>query len=186
MLYTSLADLANSNTDDIAILRSRLTRKGIYIVTMTEAGMSEIEQTNPDDKPRAALTYAGVIEMYMPLEQDDSDGFDAASMIGKNFRQRETMWLEDVREAVGLIKGRHVAAHFPVVGVMGGAEGTEGWIDAVVGKRVAIRVRHSKGEDTRVYHDWLGRDALAKLGVEWSDMGREALDKDGNPLPEKN
>lgn len=185
LLYTSLADLANSNTDDIAVLRSRLTRAGIYVVTMTEAGFQDIELANPDDKPRIALNYAGMIELYQPLERDEDSSFDPASLIGKNFRQRETVWLEDVAEAVGLIKGRHVAAHFAVTGVIGGVDGTEGWIDNVVGQRVAIRVRHSKGEDTRVYHDWLGHQALAKLGIEWSDMGREALDKDGNPLPIK-
>lgn len=183
LLYTSLADLAATNTDDISVLRNRLQKAGIYIVAFTEAGLRELE-VESDQKPRLALTYKGVIEYFEPLDKNSEDAEGAADMIGKAYTQRETVWLDDLREAIGLMKGRHVATHLPVIGAMGGVEGVApGWLDNVVGNRVPIRVRHvQRGDDTRVYYDWLGHKALSKLGISWDEVGREPVDKDGNPI----
>ena len=188
LLYTSLADLAAANTDDIGVLRNRLQKAGIYIIGMTEVSLRDVEQSDPDQKPRLALTYNGLVEYFEPLEKNDDDAASAEDMIGKNYTQRETIWLDDIREAIGLMKGRHVATHLPVQGTMGGVEGVEpGWLDEVVGKRVPIRVRHRVvGDDTRVYYDWLGTKALEKLGISWDDVGREPVDKDGNPISNGN
>lgn len=181
LLFTSLTDLADMNTDDIAVLRNRLQREGIYIVEMESAEMREIEQEDPTKKPRASLRWQGSIVYYEPLNPnaEDSD----VDMIGKAYNQFETVWLSDLAEAIGLLKGRYVAAHLPVAGAMGGFADKTGWLTDVVGKRVAIRVRHvSRNDDTRVYYDWLGYKALKRLDLSWDEMGREPLDKNGNVI----
>jgi len=179
LLFTSLMDLATTDTSEIKALRNRLQPEGIYVVAFTEANLREIENQDPSKPPRASLGFKGVVEHFEPLKADSSD----RDLVGKAYNQFETIWLSDIAEAIGLLKGRYESAHLPTAGIPGGIEGHEGWIDGVIGKRVAIRVRHKVvGDDTRVYVDWLGAKAMEKVGLAWEDMGREAVDGRGNPI----
>ena len=184
-LYTSLADLAGSDTTEIAVLRSRLQAAGIYLVSFTEVGMTEALSDDPTKAPRVNLNFIGVVDLFQPLEGADTDeGMKAAEdMVGKRYMQRETIWASDLKESIGLLKGRYQSAHLAASGVLGGIAGTTGWLDGVVGQRVGIRVRHRQvGDDTRVYYDWLGSKALAKAGIAWDEIGRDPVDVHGNPI----
>ena len=184
MMFTSLAQLAAMDTTDVKVLKNRLTKAGLYIVGFTEVLMTMAELTDPDSKPRVNIRFTGVIQMFQPLANRDGDTEgDDSDLVGKAYNEFYTLWLEDFMEAIGLLKGRYVAAHLPADGVFGGTPEQSGWLDGIVGKSVAIRVTHKqKGDDTRVYYDWLGYKALEKLGISWDEMQREPVDVHGNPI----
>lgn len=180
--FTSLMDLASTDTTDVKAVRSRLPSEGIYIVSMTEAGMKEAELDDPEATPRANLRFQGVIEYFEPLKAPD-DSENVPDLVGKNFNQFATLWLDDVAQAIGLLKGQfYERAKLPTAGQPGGIEGVEGWIDGVVGQRIGVRIRHSKGENTRAYYDWLSPKELDKAGIAWEDLGRPAYNPDGSEM----
>lgn len=184
MLFTSLAALAAMDTTDVKVLKNRLQKAGLYIIGFTEVGMSQAESNDPDAKPRVNIKFTGVIQMFQPLANKDGDTEgDDSDLVGKAYNEFYTLWMDDLAEAIGLLKGRYVSAHLPASGVMGGIPETTGWLDGIVGKSVAIRVTHKqKGDDTRVYYDWLGYKAMKKLDLDWEELQREPVDVNGNPI----
>lgn len=182
MMFTSLAAMAEMDTTDIAVLKNRLQPAGIYIISFSEIKMAEAELKDADSKPRINMTFKGEIEMFQPLVNADGDSVER-DLIGKPYNEFYTIWAEDLAESIGLLKGRYDAAHLSTRGKLGGDGVTAGWLDGVIGKRVAIRVTHKqKGDDTRVYYDWLGYKAMAKLDLPWDELGREPLDRNDNVI----
>ena len=183
-LYTSLADLAAMEPDSIAAVKTRLQAAGIYIVSFTEVG--PLKETLPDDPTksvRIGLNMKGVIDYFEPLGSKGDDDAADSDLIGKTYNEYYTIWANELAQSICLLKGKFAKAHLPAAGRMGGVEGTEGWLDRLVGQRVAIRVTHKVvGDDTRSYTDWLGMQALAKLGIPWDDLGREPMDIAGNVI----
>lgn len=182
-LYTSLADLAAMETDGIAAVKSRLQAAGIYIVSFTEVGpLKETPADDPSKSARIGLTMKGVIDHFEPLGASGEDATES-DLTGKTYTEFYTIWANELVQSIALLKGKFAKAHLPAAGRMGGIEGTEGWLDALVGQRVAIRVTHKVvGDDTRSYTDWLGMAALSKLGIPWDDLGREPMDIAGNVI----
>lgn len=181
-MFTSLADLANLDTSDIQVLRSRLQAEGIYVIRMTEAEMIE-SNDGTDGKPvRIMVRNVGDIMAFFPL--DESKQEEALEMVGKRFSQGKTMFMNEFAEQIGLLKGMYQQAHLNVTGVMGGFGGIEGWLTDIVDKVVVIRVNHREvKDDTRVYYNWLGAKAVKALNIDWeSEIGRVPVDKHNNPL----
>ena len=181
-MYVSLSDLANLDTSDIQVLRSRLQAEGLYVVRMTEAGLTETSDGTDGKAARIMVRTAGDILLFNPLDASKQE--EALEMVGKRFSQAKTLFMNEAAEAIGLLKGQYQSAHLNVSGVMGGIEGVTGWVDDVVGKVVVIKVTHRVvGDDTRVYYNWLGAKATKALGIDWeSEIGRVPVDKHNNPL----
>lgn len=149
----SLADLANLDTDDIQVLMSRLPAEGIFVVRGTEvkAGMNEPKDDKP---PLMYFQYQMEILDAKPLDKK----VDPETLVGKNLRERYTLWPKDLAEILGLLKGRYKTVNLPTAGVLGGVEGQEpGWTDGIVNHVFRVRVRHWEGKtgQVNVQFDWL-------------------------------
>lgn len=156
--FLSLADLAAMNTDDVAVLTSRLPVEGIFLVRCTELGFTQSESTiDPaTNQPRPPLFRLGIkteILEAKPLKKD----VDAETLVGRTLTESYVLWPAQFREAVGLLKGRYKLVDLPYTGNVGGVEGQEpGWVDGAVNHIFRVRVRHftSKGNE-RAGFDWL-------------------------------
>lgn len=150
----TLAALAAMETDEIKTLMSRLPDEGIYIVRGIEVGAGQ----NPPKDDQPPLFYFGYqheILQAMPLDKEK----DPESYVGKNLRERATLWTKDFHETIGLLKGRYAKIGLPTEGKLGGVEGQEpGWVDGIVGHIFQVRVRHfnskNNGQEQAVF-DWL-------------------------------
>jgi hypothetical protein len=185
LVFTGLMDLATQDTTEVKALRSRLQPAGIYLVTFDDVGMTERETDDPEATPMVNLRFKGTIDYYEPLDaNDDTPDGTESDMVGKAFNQFSTLWLDDVPQAIGLLKGMYERAALPTAGQLGGVEGTEGWVDGLVGMRVGIRVRHAttNNGDKRAYYDWLSPKECQKAGIEWEDVGRPAFLPDGTEM----
>lgn len=191
--FMSLMDLTTMDTTEIKAVRGRLQQAGIYVVNFTNVTVNmKVDEVDPD-KSRANVRWEGVIESFQPLEDAEEEGVDPEAMIGRAFNQFRSIPLrpaDEMRRAIGQIKGEmYHLARFPTVGPLGGdPDGEPGWLENVVGQRVAIRVRHAtnKDGDTRAYIDWLSPALLNQIdGIDWEDMQRPALNPDGTEQDEK-
>lgn len=179
--FTGLLDLATMETDEVKAVTSRLPSEGIYIVDMARPELRESEP-EPDKTPMVFISFSGVIDYYAPLKEPE-EGEEIPDLIGKNFRQMHTMFMDDLARSVGELKGMlYHRAKLPTAGQFGGNAENPGWVDAIEGNRVAIRVRHgvNKREETVAYFDWLTPKQLVKVGIEWEELGRDALEPNGS------
>lgn len=184
--FTSLMDLATTDTTEVSSIKSRLQAEGIYVILWNEVGMREAENDDPEKAPRITLRLQGTIEFFAPLKEDAMTEEQVEQMVGKSFNDFKQLYMDDVPQAIGLLKGQYERAKFPTAGPLGGVDGVTGWVDGVIGQRCGIRVRHSNSAngDTRAYIDWLSPKELKKAGITWDEMGREAMNPDGTPVDE--
>lgn len=192
MEYTNLMDLVQQDTSEIKAITSRLQAEGIYVIDWVEASIKspkeDGEEWGPDEKPRANLRFEGVIVDYTPLVEDSMTEEQIQAMPGKSFNQFETLWLDNVAESIGEIKGKlYARARYATNGALGGMEGVPaGWLNGIEGTRCVVRVRHAtnRNGDRRAYFDWLSPKEMAKVDIDWEDLGRAALDADGTEQDE--
>lgn len=152
----SLADLAGLDTSDIAVVASRLPMAGVWTVQCKSAAMTMEKPKEAGQKPLPKITYKFESVKIDPLEKPD--GFDPATTVGRKLSDVTVLWLSDLAENIGLLKGKYKRVGLPYEGKMGGVEGMEpGWIDSAVGSFMELKVRHAeiKGE-TRAFIDWVG------------------------------
>ena len=155
--FMSLADLAAYNTDDIAVLTSRLPDEGIFLVRGEEVKAAESEARTPGEPPLFSFTFHLEVLEAAPLDKSK----DPESYVGKKMRDRYVLWPSDFSEAIGLLRGRYQLVGLPNTGALGGLEGAEpGWLDGVVGHIFRIRVRHWTAKDgsERAQFDWLPQE----------------------------
>lgn len=151
--FMSLADLAAMNTDEVQVLMSRLPEKGMYLVLGEEVTASESRDESDSTKPPLfAFTFKAKILGAELLDKEK----DPESLVGRTLNDRFTLWPSDFTECIGLLKGRYKTVGLPYEGAMGGVEGQDpGWLDAVVGHKFMIRVRHySTKNGERAGFDW--------------------------------
>lgn len=149
----SLADLAATNTDEIAVLTSRLPEPGIFTVRGTEVGAKEVG--NDPNKPK--LVQFGFKAEILEAEPHDKL-VDKEKLIGRTLSEGYTLWPENLAESIGLLKGRYMLVGLPNTGRMGGVEGEEpGWLDGIVNHIYKIRVRRytNKNGQEQAGFDWL-------------------------------
>lgn len=152
--FVSLADLAAMNTDEIAVLTSRLPDEGIYLVRCTELNISESESQDPTKPNLFRVNYNTEILEAKPLGKDK----DPESYVGRTLKEGYVLWPTQFRELIGLLKGRYKIIGLPFTGALGGVEGQEpGWLDGAVNHIFRIRVRHftDKNKNERAGYDWL-------------------------------
>ena len=152
----SLADFAEMDTSDVAAVKSLLFPAGIYGVRIQHAiagqTMPEAGKTDDNGDPLPPLFW---IEFkYEILEAAPADkSVDVEKMIGRTLTERFTLWPDQFKEMIGLLKGsRYKLVGLPTDGRLGGVEGAEpGWIDGANDKMILLKVRHKK---ERAYYDW--------------------------------
>lgn len=183
MMFTSLMDLASTDTSELSALQSRLARAGIYIVDMNEAKFTEQPSDDPAKPTSYNLGFKYDILHYEPLDKNEPP----VDLVGKPLSERYFLYGENIQEAIQLLMGRYKLTGFRHKGPMGGVEGVApGWVDEAIGKRVAIRVRHftDKNGQDRAAFDWLSPKAMEKAGIPFETLQRDFLDEHGNAVQE--
>ena len=154
----SLADLGNTETDEIKAIESLLFTPGLYDVKIVSMALGQLPaKEGLDDKgnPYAPLFY--VDEKYEVLEAEPLDkAIDAESLQGRTITNRTTFWarsMAEFQEQIGLLKGRFQKAGLDNSGKIGGVEGGEpGWLDNAADEVIKIKVTHSKPNDEGVQY----------------------------------
>lgn len=185
LVFTGLMAMASSDTSEIKGIRSRLQRAGLYLVTWDEISMKEDSNDDPMKTPSVSLMFKGIIDSYESLDKgDDDDDTSTVDVTGKGFVQFARIYMDDVAEAIGLLKGTYERAALPTTGVLGGVEGVSGWLDGIAGVRVGVRVRHvtTRDGDKRAYYDWLSPKELRTAGIDWDELQRPAYLPDGSEM----
>lgn len=179
--FSSLMDLAATDTSDLSAQTSRLQRAGIYILDLNKLQFSEQAPSDPADPVSYLLNIAGQILAFAPLDTTQGDG---SELVGRDMSERYFMNGKQVKEAIQLLMGRFKTVGFKHKGQMGGVEGMTGWIDEALGKRVAVRVRHYTSRDgqERVSYDWLSPKQMEKAELPWETLARPFLDEQGNEV----
>lgn len=158
-MYMSLADLAEMNTDEIAVLMSRLPEAGMFMVQCIE---STAKESKTEGKPPLfRFGFKSEILVAQPLNKEA----DPEKFVGKNLTESYTLWPETLSESIGLLKGRYIQVGLSPIGRMGGVEGgAPGWIDTIVGHKFWIRVRRFEANGTeRAGFDWLPTEETKEL-----------------------
>lgn len=150
----SLMDLANTNTDGVRTLLTRLPSSGLYTFELLDVKGSQGE---PDENGRAGLIRYKFDYKTLDVKPIDKK-IDPLTLIDRQLSESYTLWPSAMEEMIGLLKGRYQKAGIPNLGNMGGVEGgAPGWLDGGVGRIIQVRVYTfmNKGQE-RVGFDWVG------------------------------
>jgi len=159
----SLMDLANTNTDAVRTLLTRLPPNGLYTFSLEDVKGSQGET---DDQGRPGLIRYKFDYKTLDVKPVDKK-IDPLTLIDRNLSESYTIWPSAFEEMIGLLKGRYQKAGIPNLGNMGGVEGAApGWIDGGVGHIIQVRVYSfmNKGQE-RVGFDWVGGNPSEEAAV---------------------
>lgn len=155
----SLAEFADQDTSDIKELDSLLPPMGVFYVKITTAKLGE----NPPKEgldPKTGMPYPKLIYTgykYQVLQALPADkSIDADTWTNRVLSERHTFWPAQLKDSIGLLKGRYKKVGFENSGRMGGVEGGEpGWIDGAEEKIIGLKCKHipKNGSSIAVY-DW--------------------------------
>lgn len=152
--FQSLAELANMETDDIAILTSQLPPAGAFIVQSKPATLIE-KQSNDPSKPNLYMVKfdSQILEVESLLDKS----LDPEDVGKRSLKETFTLWPSQMNEMIGLLRGRWKLVGLDSSGRMGGIEGVTGWLDKLDGHIHKIRVRHFEDKNgvNRAAFDWL-------------------------------
>lgn len=161
----SLAQLAEMNTDEIAVLTSRVPDIGVYIVNCLEVKGSQADP-KPNEPTLFSFTWKHQILEATLLDKTK----DTSGIIGKNLNDRFTLWPKDFKEMMGLLKGRYKLVGLPYEGMpLGGVENAKpGWLDTAVGHIFQVKVRHwtNKSGEVQAAMDWLAYKSPEQIEAE--------------------
>lgn len=145
--FTSLAELAEMETDEIKSLDSRLFPAGLFAVRCTDVSLSESTKEGID--PETGEPYLPLYAVNFKLEVLEAQPLDKTiqpeSLVGRVISQRKTFWPKSFTEEIGLVKGDYARIKLPTNGKLGGLEGGEpGWLDGIKDEVFAVKVTHSR------------------------------------------
>lgn len=159
----SLADFANTTTDEIKELDSLLMPMGTYAVKVVSAQLGQGEAKEGIDE-KTGMPYLPLFYLerkYEVLECNLVDkSLDNQRFVGRTIKDRVTFWPSDIESHIGLLKGDYKRVGLPNSGRMGGLEGAEpGWIDNAVDQLIGLKCTYYKqnGED-RARWKWFKLD----------------------------
>lgn len=159
----SLADLAQLNTDDISAKLSRAYIPGIYNVIGKSVKMTQLE-SKKEGEP-GLIQVAFVYEVLSATATKKTEQEEIERMIGRDIRDSYTIWPNDIRDSLALLKGRYQKAGIENSGMgVGGVEGQEpGWLDNVVNAQLGLKIgSYVKDGETRNRFDWAKPVAIAE------------------------
>lgn len=161
----SLADFAQQSTDDVAVVMSRLPDEGTFTV-IGEAVTITMTQKTPEDSPLFTVAISYIIqEAALPPTSTK----DPESYIDRRIQERVTLWPDDFRQALGLLKGMYRRIGLPTDGAPGGIPEVPGWLDGIAKHPFSVRIRHftDKNGTERAGYDWkrVSDEIYAALGV---------------------
>jgi len=151
--FMSLADMAAMNTDNIAVLTSRLPEAGVYIVKGDAVVGRQSEPRSPDEPGLISFNFSAEILQANLLDKTK----DGERLVGRKLNENYTLWPDQVSDLIGLLRGRYQLVGLDNTGILGGVEGMEpGWLDGMVGHVFQIRVRRYTGKSgEKASFDWL-------------------------------
>lgn len=151
----SLADLANLDTSDVAVVMNRLPMAGLWTVMCLSVALSVQKPKEAGQKPLPRITYKFESVKIEPTEIPED--FDPATTAGRKLTDQTTLWPEEFTNEIGIVKGKYKRCGIESNGIMGGTDEVKGWLDNAVGRVIELKVRHAevKGE-TRAFIDWVG------------------------------
>lgn len=173
--FTSLADLAEMETDEIKSLDSRLFPAGLFAVRCTDVSLAESTKEGID--PETNEPYLPLYSVNFKLEVLEAQPLDKSiqpeSLVGRVISQRKTFWPKSFTEEIGLVKGDYKRIQLPTEGRLGGLEGgVPGWLDGIRDEVFAVKVTHSrpnKEGNQFVNVNWQKREAQAEQADESVD-----------------
>lgn len=154
----SLADLGNTETDEIKAIESLLFTPGLYDVKIISMNLGQLPaKEGLDDKGNSYAPLFFVDEKYEVLEAEPLDkAIDPEGLQGRTISNRTTFWarsMPEFQEQIGLLKGRFQKAGLDNTGKIGGVEGGEpGWLDNAADEIIKIKVTHTKPNDEGVQY----------------------------------
>lgn len=148
---TSLMDLMTVNTDDIAILTSRLPTQGIFIVRGKEVKREGLPAKTPEQDDMVKILIQTEIIQAWPADQSLS----GEELIGKTITDVTLFSADTYKERLGLLKGNYKKIGLPSEGLMGGTPEEQGWLDGIIGFPFSLRVRHSTNAKTGQENAWI-------------------------------
>jgi hypothetical protein len=170
----SLMDLMTVNTDDVAILMSRLPTQGIFIVRGKEVKREAMPAKTPEQDDMVKILIQTEIAQAWPMDKD----LDPKDFIGKNITDLTMYTVQNYKDRIGLLKGNYKKIGLPHEGKMGGTPEEKGWLDGILGFPFQLRVRHSTNKNTGADMAW----------IDWSRIDAEheaaVFEAFGIPLPE--
>ena len=164
--FTSLAELAELDTDEIKSLDSRLFPEGLFVIRCTDVGLSESTKEGID--PETGEPFLPLYSCTHKLEVLEARPLDKhlapESLVGRVITQRRTFWPKSFTDEIGLVKGDYKRISLPTAGKMGGLEGAEpGWLDGIREQIFEVKVSHSrpnKDGNQFVNVNWQKRDQV--------------------------
>lgn len=158
--FLSLAELASMDTDSVQTLTSRVFPAGVFDVSGVSVEGKQGEARDDGRPPLTRFNYRYKVEGGTAVDKD----VDVEQLVGRELTESYTLWPDQMKELLGLLKGRYQKVGLQNSGMpLGGVPGMEpGWLDGFVGHQFQLRVRTyiSKGE-TRQAFDWMEKPKAA-------------------------
>lgn len=151
----SLADLANLDTSDMAIVMSRLPMEGLWTVRGKSVALGK---SDPKEEGQMPLFRIGFKFESIKIEPTNPpEDFDPAKTVGRKLSDSTTLWPDAFQQEIGIIRGKYKRVGLPSDGKLGGMEGNPGWLNNIEDAIFVLKVRHAevKGE-SKAFIDWVG------------------------------
>ena len=154
--YLSLADFAADNSEDVAIIMSRLPAAGVFICRGVSVEAKKIDPKSPEQDPLITISFTQEILEADPLNKE----LDPESFVGRNITERYVLWPNSIEEAIGTLRGRYKRVGLPSDGPNGGTASQRGWLDGMVDWPYEVRVYHymTKAGEEQAKFDWKKAD----------------------------
>lgn len=153
----SLADLANLDTSDIAVVMSRLPMEGLWTVQGKSVALGKSDPKEEGQMPLFKINFR--FESIKIEPTNVPEDFDPAKTVGRKLSDTTVLWPNEFQQEIGLVRGKYkrVGLSSEEPKIMGGIEGTTGWLNNMEGAIFVLKVRHAevKGE-SRAFIDWVG------------------------------
>lgn len=136
----SLSDLAGADVNDVAAVRFETTPIGVYGFECVEAALVEV---GADDKPcvKFKLALRQVVKSESPKTEEE---------LLKMFHT-ESIFIDrdNPTDGIGRIKAFIEDAQGDPSGIMGGADGKEGFVDKFVGHQFTAGIKHRPNKNDK-------------------------------------
>jgi len=147
--FFSLSELASMDTTALPALTSLIPAAGVYFMRGEDVKGGE-NQSQDESKPN--LFYFNFVGEILEAKLVDKS-IDPETLVGRKLTDNFTLWPNQFKELLGLLKGRYKTVGLVYDGPrLGGVDGQEpGWLDNWVGHEYHVKISHytDKGGNVR-------------------------------------